>query len=99
MCAGEDIEIIYIFKCTEKCLLHNHNHNIYLKGERETQKSWERVVMYISDQNCFKYKTMTGPPRVYILKAKNKRNVKLGGFTMHLILELQFLNYLMITDF
>ena len=56
MCAGEDIEIIYIFKCTEKCLLHNHNHNIYLKGERETQKSWERVVMYISDQNCFKYK-------------------------------------------
>ena len=42
---------------------------------------------------------MTGPPRVYILKAKNKRNVKLGGFTMHLILELQFLNYLMITDF
>ena len=42
---------------------------------------------------------MTVPHRVYILKAKNKRNVKLGGFTMHLILELQFLNYLMITDF
>ena len=38
MCAGEDIEIIYIFKCTEKCFLHNHNHNIYLKGARERPK-------------------------------------------------------------